>query len=118
MTDTASPADQLRSDVLDELKPHLTIANGNNATAELWHSGGGIIGLKVTVGRSELFTTLEADGDQAFVVADWTTTDGDLIATIEIQVRPHGATVAGQAAPADDPATIAEAIAAVANRLR
>ena len=89
MTDTASPADQLRSDVLDELKPHLTIANGNNATAELWHSGGGIIGLKVTVGRSELFTTLEADGDQAFVVADWTTTDGDLIATIEIQVRPH-----------------------------
>lgn len=125
MTDSTSPADQLRSDVLDELDTHLTDVTAANTSAELWHSGGGIIGLKVTVGRSELFTTLEADGDQAFVIADWATIarsrprwSDDLIGTIEIQVRPHGATVMGEARPADDPATIAEAIAAVINRLR
>ena len=66
-------ADHLRSDVLAALEPHLTDVTAANTSAELWHSGGGIIGLKVTVGRSELFTTLEADGDQAFVITDWTT---------------------------------------------
>ncbi len=50
------------------------------------------------VRAAELFTTLEADGDQAFVVAEDWTTDGDLIATID-PGPSRKATVAGQRRP-------------------
>lgn len=78
-------ADALRREVVDAL-----VARG--VKAEHWHSGGGIVGVRVELGSgADLFTTLEADGPaNAWTLVDLSAADGEYVAGLEIQVRPLG----------------------------
>lgn len=60
-------------------------------TAEWYHSGGGIMGVWVARRRTHLFGTLEQDGDRLHWTGfDMSDEEGNLIACVEIQVRPFG----------------------------
>lgn len=81
----------------DELRCEVeTLINSDqdlpNYHAQPWHAGGGTFGtLIITPAGNELFYTLECDGDRAqWTGADLMDSDGELVANVEVQVRPHG----------------------------
>lgn len=85
--------------------------------AEYWHSGGGIFGIRIesSTGHSELFTSLDSDnGAFAWTACDWTTRNGDLIANLDVQVRPYGGTYG----PVGTPAEFADAFELLVGALR
>lgn len=82
---------------VDELRREVeTLLNSDqnlpNYSAQGWHSGGGTFGTLITTpAGSELFYTLECDGDRAqWTGIDLMDSDGELIANVEVQVRPYG----------------------------
>lgn len=113
------PADDSKLSVLQRDVIALLIADG--VKAEYWHSGGGIMGIQITVQpedyRSEddttLFTTLNGEGHDAWLHLDWNADDGDLIGCLEVQARPFNPSH-GEPSKAVE---IADALAGVVKRL-
>lgn len=62
----------------------------DGVSAEVWHSGGGIFGVRVEVGGLELFSTFILDGHApSWTPFDCCDTEHNLVSTLELQVRPY-----------------------------
>jgi hypothetical protein len=79
--------------------------------AAVHHSGGGVFGVRVALATGdELFTSLRGG---AWVGLDWTDGYGDMVAAVEVEVRPFES----EYGEADSASVIAGAIHRVARRI-
>jgi hypothetical protein len=98
---THADADAYRAAVVDAINHHTTL------TALGWgDSAGRYVKVELPNGR-ELLSRLTSDEGEAWTGWDYTDDDGEMIASVELQVRPHGNTYG----PAATPLEVAEAVA-------
>lgn len=81
-------------------------------TAQHWHSGGGIVGIRIEVpSGADLFTTLETDDGEAWTGLDVCDADGELVASAHVHVRPLGSSWAPVGAPGEFAEALADLVA-------
>lgn len=101
--------DAFQAEVADRL-------NERGLTAEIFHSGGGIWGVRVELGNSELFSTCAADSEYDWTGWDLSGSDGEYIAHIKGEARPHGSKYRGTNPP--NPITVADDLVRILDTLR